>query len=199
MVEKMAAALINGMVDEALIDKNKKEEYIYAFITLMEQALTVLTIFIISISVNLIIPTFMFLLLFFSLRKRTGGYHADNFLKCYIGTVMIYVLIITVIYPLLMENPIVMYVLLVISAIFIEIIGTVNHPNMDLNLGELAEAQKAARLVNILEVFCIVVAAGIGADRICITLMSLAVILCAVLLGISKIIKQEVKEDAKEN
>ena len=77
----------------------------------------------------------------------------------------------------------------------IGIIGTVNHPNMHMDSAELAESKKEARIILLLEgsiIYCCVL---LGAHLIFISYMAIAVILCAALLCIAKILKQEVKEN----
>lgn len=70
--------------------------------------------------------------------------------------------------------------------------GTINHPNIDISKSELQESKKAARLVVIMEVMIIVVLAYLKANILYIGYMSVAVILCALLMCLAKIIKQEV-------
>ena len=82
----------------------------------------------------------------------------------------------------------------VIAAIYIVLIGTVNHPNMHMNSEELIESKKLARLIVLLEVSIILGCVLLGASMIYTSYMAIAVILCAALLCISKILKQEVRE-----
>ena len=77
----------------------------------------------------------------------------------------------------------------------IGIIGTVNHPNIHMDSEELAESKRQARIIVLLEGSIIYGCVLLGADMIFISYMAIAVILCAALLCISKILKQEVKED----
>lgn len=192
MVEKMAAKLVQQMEEEGLISKSASEHYEYALITLAERFITVGTIVLIGLICKRIVPTVYFLFFFLSLRKRTGGYHADKFWQCYLGTIITYIALaeVTVI---LSEYPMVMYVLLFLSVVLIEIIGTVNHPNMDMDADELREAKKAARLLTLLEIMIILVFLTLDINRIFVSYMSTAIILCATLLCLAKIIKQEVK------
>lgn len=84
------------------------------------------------------------------------------------------------------------YVLLVCSIIMIFLIGTVNHPNMAMDCYELQESKKAARYTLGLECIILFAAIALNINKMCICYISLAIILCATLLCIAKIIKQEV-------
>ena len=131
---------------------------------------------------------------FFELRKRTGGYHLDRFYKCYFATVAIYLAVMLVATRLVNYQQWLLGAV-VIAAIYIVITGTANHPNMHMNAEELMESKKLARLIVLLEVSIILGCVLLGAGIIYTSYMAIAVILCAALLCISKILKQEVREN----
>lgn len=191
MLEKMLCKVVNQMEAEQIIDYELREHYIYALVTMVERWITVGSILIISFISKNFIPTIFFLISFFSLRKRTGGYHAEKFWQCYIGTVVTYILVI-LICPILNDNRNVMYILVLLAAIIISIIGTVNHPNIAMNEMELKESKKTARLIIALECLLVYVFVKLNINGICVCYMSVAIILCAVLLCIAKLLRQEV-------
>lgn len=192
MIERMAAGLIHQMAEEEMICKKEEEYYVYAMVSLVEKAITVGSILCIGFLADRLMATLLFLFVFFSLRKRTGGFHFNTFLQCYAGTVGTYLLIIWS-GNILPDFPRLVYGMLAASICMIEMIGTVNHPNMHMNMEELSESKKAARLLAGLEGAVIGFFALIGADRMYVCYMAMAVILCAALLCLAKILKQEVK------
>lgn len=194
MIEKIANDLVDQMAEAKLIHRDMTERYIYVAISWMEKFITIGTIILISIAVKMFLPTVFFLLFFLELRKRTGGYHLNRFYQCYIATIVSY-LIILVMGTRLANYPEWLLGMLVLAMISIGIIGTVNHPNMHMDLEELAESQKAARIVLLLEGSIICGCALLGADMIFVSYMAIAVILCAALLCIAKVQRQEVRED----
>ncbi len=196
VIEKMVTDLVSQMEEEKLIDNSIREYYVYALVSWVESFLTVGTIIVISMAVRRLFPTLLFLIFFLTLRQRTGGYHLNRFYQCYLATIVSYLLILWV--DTGWANHIqILFGGLVLSVIFIEIVGTVNHPNMKMNAEELMESKKAARIIALLEGGIICGCILLGVDRIFISYMAIAVILCAVLLCIAKIRKQEVKEDEK--
>ena len=66
---------------------------------------------------------------------------------------------------------------------------------MQMNAAEFMESKKLARLIVLLEVSIILGCVLLGASMIYTSYMAIAVILCAALLWISKILKQEVREN----
>jgi len=192
MVERMAIKLVHKLEKEQLINREDIEDYEYAMITLMERIITMGTIILIAIAYKNILPTICFLFFFLSLRKRTGGYHSDRFWKCYVVTVLVYIVIIKMAI-LFLEHLTLLYGLLLFSIALIVIIGTVNHPNMDMDKEELTESKSAARLLVLLDGLIVLSSILLGIDKIYIIYMSIAIILCATLLSLAKTIKQEVK------
>lgn len=138
------------------------------------------------------IPTVIFLIFFLSLRKRTGGYHADKFWQCYLATIITYIGIIQLA-PVLSEKTFIMYSMLFIAVLVIEIIGTVNHPNVDMDKSEFQENQKSARLLVLIETAVIILLVIMGIDQLYVGYMSIAIILCSFLMCLAKLLKQEVK------
>jgi len=194
MIEKIAIDLVDQMTETKLIHKDKAERYIYVAICWMEKFITIGTIILISIAVEKFLPTLFFLLFFLGLRKRTGGYHLDKFYQCYLASVLSYLVILGISTSLVGYPQLILGMLLFAMSV-IGIIGTVNHPNMHMDSAQLAESKKEARIILLLEgsiIYCCVL---LGADLIFISYMAIAVILCAALLCIAKILKQEVKEN----
>ena len=107
-------------------------------------------------------------------------------------TVILYIMIMQVA-AVLSQNPIAIYVMLPFAALVIGVIGTVNHPNMDMDKNELQESKKAARLCVLLEVSVIAAFIALKINDLYVSYMSLAIILCASLLCVAKVMKQEVK------
>lgn len=191
MIEKMALKLVNQMEMEKIISKSSCEYYEYALIAMVENIVTVGTILLLGVCFEKFLYTVCFWAFFISLRKRTGGFHANKFWQCYLGTVITYIVVMQTI-PMLCRIPAVMYGMLLLAIILIYVMGTINHPNMDMNKSELQESKKAARLIVIMEVMIIAVLIYLKADILYIGYMAVAIILCAFLMCLAKIIKQEV-------
>lgn len=191
MIEKVATELVIQMAEENMVDDEQKGYYIYSLIKLMERFITIGTLLFVAILLKKFVPTVLFLLFFLALRKRTGGFHLNKFYQCYLGTIVLYLFIVGIC-DILADYKQIMLEMLFIAICAVEIIGTVNHPNMHMNILELTAIKKSARILVILEGSIIYAFALIDANSVCVCYMSIAVILCAILLGLAKIIKQEV-------
>lgn len=192
MVEMIANAIVDQMEEEKILHTEMREHYLYALITTIEKWITIVSILCIGVIFKQVVPVMLFLTFFLSLRKRTGGYHANTFLQCYLGTLIISIGVVHVC-PILVNYMYAIYVLLVCSIVAIALIGTVNHPNLSMNCIELQESKKAARYLLGLECMILLVAIVFKVNQLFICYMSVAIILCAFLLCLAKILKQEVK------
>ena len=192
MVEKIVMELVAQMEDRKIIEKSSRDYYEYVLVTLAEHIIGVGTMLIIGMLFKQLIPTVIFLAFFLSLRKRTGGYHADKFWQCYLLTIITYIAIIQMA-PVLSQKKVIMYAILLFAVPVIEVIGTVNHPNIDMNKDELQENKKSARLLVLMETAVIVLLITLGINQLYVSYMSIAIILCSFLMCLAKIIKQEVR------
>ncbi len=193
MIEKMVLKLVNLMETKKIIEKAEIEYYEYALVSMAERIIAVGTMLIIGMLFKQFIPTIIFLVFFLSLRKRTGGYHADKFWQCYLVTIITYIGVIQVAAVFSKKTSVAMYVLLILAVLVIEAIGTVNHPNIDLDKGELRESKRAARLLVLMEAAIIAALVALGVNQLYVSYMSIAIILCSSLMCLAKILKQEVK------
>ena len=197
MVEMIANEIVDQMEKEKILHTEMREHYLYALITTIEKWITIVSILCIGVILKQAVPVMLFLTFFLSLRKRTGGYHANSFLQCYLGTLIISIDVVHVC-PILVNYMYAVYILLVCSIVAIALIGTVNHPNQAMDCIELQESKKAARYLLGLE--CMILASAISLEicELFICYMSVAIILCAFLLCLAKILKQEVCLNEKE-
>ena len=191
MVEEMVLKLVNQMEMKKMIEKSDRDYYEYVLIMMIERIIAIGSLLIISVIFKQFLPTVAFLTFFLSLRKRTGGYHADKFWQCYLLTIITYIGVVRVA-PALSETPHMMYILLFFAVLVIEVFGTVNHPNINLDKNELRETKKAARLLVLIEIGIIAVLIMLKINQLYVSYMSIAIIVCSFFMCLAKIIKQEV-------
>lgn len=200
MVNRLAEQTIERLVEKEILQKNLREEYVYVLVNIIERTFVYMALFIFAFWMRNFLPTLVFMLFFFNLRKRTGGFHAPSYIMCFGGTLILYYFLVIYIYPYFLEHPEILFYGVVLSSIIIGLIGTVNHPNMDLDRKELEGTKRTARYVLAIELICIYVSYKLNIDITYIIYGAIGIITCAVLLCVSKLIRQEVKNyDEKES
>ena len=192
MVERIVSKMVRELIVNEIIDVSQKEEYEYALICQLESFITMGSIIVISLLLGNFFPTICFLISFLSLRKRTGGYHLESFMGCYIGTICVYGVVVGLCY---VTSNYFNYIKIItlIASLYIGIIGTVNHPNMDLDDEELRYSKRSARLVLFIEMFAITFLGWININSYIVSYSIWGIILCAILLLLAKLQKQEIK------
>lgn len=191
MIDRLANHITDRFEEENLISPELREHYVYALITMIERVLAITSILALSLVLKELVSSIIFLLMFFSLRRHTGGFHTKKFWQCYLDSLTTYIAMLYL-SAVMTKYMGMIYVCLTIAVIYILKTGTVNHPNMAMDHGELAASKKAARCMVVFQVGLILIMGAAGGNKRYIAVMSMAVILCAVLMLLAKLKKQEV-------
>lgn len=186
-MERIAKSVIEQMITSKLIENKDKELYIYSFQIVVEKVAGFLAILILAGMFHAVIQTFLFLLFFSKIRKHTGGFHLSSFYSCFFSTIGLYMFFVMGIYPLLIKNIEVNYILLLLAFIALMCIGAVNSEKINWSSKEHKENRKIARCIGAIEVFTIIIFSFLGMDISYLLFMSYGVILSTSLLLIEKI------------
>ena len=193
-MKKVVRHLVHQLMENSLIEEAQRDEYVYFLQCFIEGTITTGSILILGICFGKFMPTIIFLIFFFSLRRRTGGFHLDTFARCYVGTLILYVMVIF--FARYMVNCLELLASLTIASyISIFMIGTINHPNIGMSKEEFMAAKVSARTLSTLLILFIGFLWWTRFNMEIIVYMCLSVILCAGLLMIAKLIRQEVRVD----
>ncbi|MBD5466492.1 MAG: accessory gene regulator B family protein [Lachnospiraceae bacterium] len=199
MLERFARKVTGKLIDYKCIVPAQKEDYVYAMVMAMEKWITLSAIIVIGVYFRVVISTIFFLIFLFAIKRRSGGFHANNFETCFLVTIGTYVGFVTLLMPIMLKTIELTYIALSISIVILELIGAVNHPNMNWNMEEYMESKSASRLVVAMEGMFIIVFVYLGGNEEVIVFMAFAVIISALLLLLAKISKQEVSNEKRNN
>lgn len=194
LAKKMTAYLIKNNY----IDVKKREEYVYGLEVILGKVINYFTLLFLSAINRNMFETLLFMIVFFSLRKGTGGFHAKSMRNCYMATITIYFLVIEFIVPVFVCNPKLMGIVTVCAVIIIFLVAPVNHPDLNMDIKELKVCRWysmilavgvgivvfALLMLGVITAYIPYIVAGIGMD--------------AGLLLMAKIIKQEVKRKCRK-
>src|SRR5574344_1983854 len=98
-MDRLTKMIVDKLLLEKLINNSEAEQYQYVLLNKLERYISITCIILISLFYSRILGTTIFLFVLFSLRKYTGGYHAETFIQCLITSIAIYVFFCTFIYP----------------------------------------------------------------------------------------------------
>ena len=191
-MENIAGRIVFALKDTGLIKEELQEYYQYAIIGIMEFFVNLISILILSIVFKNTMQTIVFVIFFYSLRSRCGGYHMKTFKACYVCTLILYTAISSMVPVILQKLPLLL-ILTAAAGTYIIIVGVVNHPNMGMSREEVVECKRATRWMIILQLLCIGFEIWLNIQNVWIAYPSLAIILCGILAFAAKITGQEVK------
>lgn len=188
----LAQRFVDYLIENHITSPEMRQEHIYGFEVLFGKILNYGTLLLLSIIDHNIIGTLFFMISFFTLRGRTGGYHAPRASVCYLGSILIYICVSRVMAPFLSGNTYALLGIMGISVVIIFLTAPVNHPNLCLDEKEIQLCKSSSRRLAIVislsvclfvwleavPIYTAYVVAGMGMD--------------AGLLIFAKIIKQEV-------
>lgn len=181
MISRSAEKLTRLLLETQHISKEEYEQFAYVIESDIEALITLTSIMIISVVIGNVIQTLCFLIFFFLLRKRMGGFHLEKYWQCYIGTLCIYVFI-----SHLVDNAhnyrehIV--VMTIFAALIIIYIGGMYHPNLQLTKDEKDNLRVMSRVTCGIQLVIILFLDWLNIFGDIMLYLCIAVILCAILL-----------------
>lgn len=90
MTEKISKNFTSYLLRKEIICDEKVEIVNYLFQIYIEKMVVYMTLFFYGVYREKIVELFFFLIMYTNLRKYTGGFHAQNFFRCYIGSVTVW-------------------------------------------------------------------------------------------------------------
>lgn len=196
-MESLANYLTRCLMKNSIVEQEREEEYVYGFQLLIGKAINYTTLLILALIHSALIPGIIFMIVFFSMRGRTGGYHAKTPIRCYLGTIICYLLISQVVAPIIQGKMYAYIIIIIFSGITILIFTPINHPNLMLDSREIAICRKSSKHLYILLTGGIWIANMLHINQVYITYAIIGLGLDAILINIAKITGQEVKENEK--
>lgn len=97
MLNKISKIVIIGLVNKKIVECDKWEIYFYGINLLLTGCIDFISMMLIGILFNEVIECLVFILMFIPLRQYTGGCHASTPIKCYISTLLMITIVLSVI------------------------------------------------------------------------------------------------------
>ena len=187
--------LTRCLISNNIVEKEEEEEYVYGFQIIFGKLLSYTTLIFLSLYYEVLIPGLIFMGVFFSMRGRTGGYHARTSLRCYFATVVTYLVVVQVGAPVLVGREHVSIIISMVSVVIVFVFAPINHPNLMLDGQEIQVCRQSSRWLVSMVAGCIWIAYALPIRRICIVYAVMGLGLDALSILIAKITGQEVKEE----
>lgn len=153
-MDSVNSKIIKFFIDNNIIQEDDKELYEYALSITVSALIHIVTIVVLGITFGLVAESIIFYLCFIAIRKFAGGYHAKTAGRCYISSVILSVLFLTVLKLLLnnINNTIIIAVLAIsiFSVVSICMLAPLDTENNPLSEKEKSVYGKIARAIALL-------------------------------------------------
>lgn len=194
----MVANFVEFLIQNNALEEKYREDSIYGLTMALEKIIVCMVLFSISFLLGKFLEGMVFIVCFLMLRQTTGGFHADTFPGCVIGSIATVALVLEIFAPLAEEHMIIFGLMLVISIVCILLFAPVNHPDLRLTIGEQRKHRHWSRVVLFVEFG--MAGAGWALKMEWQQYIMMAIVICAVFIIIAKLLRQEVRMDEdKEN
>lgn len=174
------------------ISKDEMEIHIYGIRKIVGILLTVIITMFLSIIMDKVFATVLFLFFFIGIRSYTGGYHAKSQMQCFGYFQVIYLSSMFFFQPAIQNLTVVVKLSLVlISAAILIVFAPINHPNLCLTEIEISNTKKSIALVMVITfIFLLLLYVVFKSNHVDFALVGL--LDATILVVLAKILKQEV-------
>lgn len=189
MVGKITKHIVDRMIALDVIDPIDEKYYIYRLSVLTETAFIIFSLLMIALVFGRLNIMIFFLITYLGLRRYTGGVHLDSYSKCYFASVVVFSGVVYIVPALSMNKYFLLITLLAVLAIFV--IGTVNHPNLNMDTDEVIYMKKKARICLFIVCMILIILKAFKFRETYLIASETAIIICAFFMIAAKMFKQE--------
>ena len=193
MIDTLVAKYVKALVNLKIISVKEYEQLKYQLLCIVESAIVIVAMLIVGAVFKCLVNWCIFIVCFFVIRNRTGGFHLNSFGKCFFGTLTLQIIGILIIEYMTQNLVKVFDITMIISFLVIILVGTLNHPNMNYSVEELIVSKRISRVMAVFVVSIIFLLRCVSVSEKTVMFMEYAVILSGVLLLLGIFVGQNKK------
>lgn len=184
MITSLSMVITDYMINEGIIDKDKRNIYVYGFELCICSVISFIIVLIVAMTTRMYLECLLFYLVFSITRLFSGGFHSKTYLGCkitYIGGLLILLVIYKLIYSL---DTFYWIILQTFSSLIIAKYAPIDNPNKKLSYMEKNKSKKICFVILAL-LFIITLVLSINTSfyqMIPLTLLLVAVLMVIVLV-----------------
>lgn len=153
MYERLSRQLAAKNVSSGIIPQENEELYAYAYRLLLSVLMSAVSFLLLGALFQRFLPTIFFIAAFPILRTFAGGIHAGSYAKCYVYSLLFYVLIIFLCNWSIQNDKILeTFVIFLLSVIIIALLAPVEDRNKSLDSKEFKRYRRITRMILFVEV-----------------------------------------------
>jgi len=143
VIKNSACKITSYLISNNEINNEEYDIYLYAFETIIAFIINIAVILFVGFIFDRFTETLLFLLFYCPIRQFSGGYHADNYKKCLLAFIILYLANMYIIEKLLsFKSNSIVIILMTISYIGIYLLSPQEHRNNPLSKSEVKKYKK---------------------------------------------------------
>lgn len=136
MLQILAKKITASLVLNKIISPDDMEAYTYGLELLIPKLVLYLLVFILAALTKTVVVSLLFVVMYMSLRKYTGGFHCKTAERCLCVSLLIHILMITVYYLSISTTDFILLALSAVSSVVIVRFSPIENENRPLDNGE---------------------------------------------------------------
>lgn len=178
-MEQIAGKIVVRMKETKMISEDESEKYIYGVQVVLEKIISYSLIFGLAILLHHFSEVFLFFCSLSALRKYAGGIHCRKYSSCLIASMLVTLSSIAI-FPIVERSYPIYQSVIIVSMIFMVLIGSVNNPYIDWNDSEFIVAKRIARLTIVVEALVLLLLIEIQVPVRIRFYLSYGIVVCAI-------------------
>ena len=136
MIDQITLTITRKLLEQKVIDEKDIKLYQYSLRLFVCFLLNYSAFFAVGLIMDMFWENFAMIITFSIIRKFSGGYHADRYIKCFLSSIVINLICLIIIKNVFGLGIHILMVLTFISFILISVFSPVEHKNKGLNVKE---------------------------------------------------------------
>ncbi|MBP1925460.1 accessory gene regulator B [Sedimentibacter acidaminivorans] len=167
MISSLSQSILNGFIEQRIISEEDRNIYEYGIEIAISYLLNFLTMITISFFMNMLIECIVFLIIFVPLKGYTGGYHAPNYIICFvISCLTVTAVLFATKYTSMQINQFILLLTMIMAGVSIYILGPIEDKNKPLTKNEYVHFRAKIKIILIIEFILAIIMNIVGLHRI---------------------------------
>ena len=155
-MNSIAKKLTNYIYHKGLIEEEYFDVYQYGFECFLEISINFISCIIIGLSLHMLLECLIFFFFFIPLRSYSGGLHMSTYMLCYLLSCLIVIVSLLIVKNVSLPAY-VSFLIYLLSAIFLHLIGPVDHPNREVDAEDNQKFMKKAKITILIGGICAII------------------------------------------
>ncbi len=154
MNDSLFKNVVNSMIDNGAIKKEDEEIYVFGLKMVVALTINIATTLLLGAVMGMLLNSIVLLLVIVPIRSYAGGIHASSYIKCYIYSVLILIIMFSINKYYLYNNVEIVIIGIVIAWLIIYTVAPITSKNKPVTKEEYIKYRNISRIIS--TVYCVI-------------------------------------------